>query len=270
MVEIFGKLVEFEIGRDTIHRPGLGVWLKSTEQHLACIFLVIGAFIRHAQHRHLGQPGNRLCHDVEMLAGMKRHVDAQHPAHLMAPHAAAIDDHVTGDLAGFFALRPIDTGDAAPIALHAGGERLFDDLRPVLPRTLGQSERNIGRVTLTIQWQVNPSGHAVDVQMIVTLFYFLGRDLFHLDTKGAGHPGLPVDLFLALFCQGNRDRPAALESCRNASLGFQTAIKLLRILGEFCHIRRRTQLRNQSGGMPCRARCQLFPFQQHHIFPAQF
>ena len=75
MVEIFRQLVKLEIGRDAIHRPGLGMGFERTQHHLASVFLVIGAFIRHPQHRHLGQARDRFGHDVEMFTGMQRHVD---------------------------------------------------------------------------------------------------------------------------------------------------------------------------------------------------
>src|SRR6056297_1457161 len=73
---------------------------EGAEHHLAGVFLVIGAFIGHAQHRQGAEARDRLGDDVEMLAGLQRHVDAQHRAQLAAPHAGAVD-HVFGlDMAG--------------------------------------------------------------------------------------------------------------------------------------------------------------------------
>ncbi len=56
VVEILRQLVKFEILGDTVHCPGFGIRLKRPEHDLARIFLVIGAFVRHPQHRHRRQP----------------------------------------------------------------------------------------------------------------------------------------------------------------------------------------------------------------------
>ena len=56
MFEILGQLVEAEVLGDAVHAPGLGHGLEGTEHHLAGIFLVIGAFVRHAQDRQRPSP----------------------------------------------------------------------------------------------------------------------------------------------------------------------------------------------------------------------
>ncbi len=85
MVEILGQLVELEVLGDAVHAPGFATRLERAQQDLARVFLVIGAFVRHAQDRQLLQPVDRLGHDVEMLAGLQRHVDAQPCARPRAP-----------------------------------------------------------------------------------------------------------------------------------------------------------------------------------------
>ena len=58
MVDILGQLVEAEILRDAGHAPGLGHRLEGAEHHLAGVLLVVGAFVRHPQHRQArGTPG---------------------------------------------------------------------------------------------------------------------------------------------------------------------------------------------------------------------
>ena len=59
MVEILGQLVEAEVIRDAVHAPGLGDRFEGAEQHLAGVFLIIGAFVGHAQHRELRQSRDR-------------------------------------------------------------------------------------------------------------------------------------------------------------------------------------------------------------------
>ena len=70
MVEILRQLVKFEISRDTIHRPRFRVEFKSAKQNFPCVFLVVGTFVRHAQHGHLCEARDRLGHDIEVFAGM--------------------------------------------------------------------------------------------------------------------------------------------------------------------------------------------------------
>jgi hypothetical protein len=74
MIEIGGQLVELEILGNARHAPGLGARLERAQHQLAGILLVIGAFLGHPQHRQLAEPGNGLGDDVEMLAGMQRHL----------------------------------------------------------------------------------------------------------------------------------------------------------------------------------------------------
>ena len=75
MVEILRQLVEAEILADAVHAPGLGDRLERPEQDLSGILLVVGAFVRHPQHRHRPEAGDLLGDDVEMLAGMQRQRD---------------------------------------------------------------------------------------------------------------------------------------------------------------------------------------------------
>ena len=51
VIKVFGKLIKFEIGRNPVHPPGLGVGFKGAEQHFTGVFFVIGTLIGHAQHR---------------------------------------------------------------------------------------------------------------------------------------------------------------------------------------------------------------------------
>ena len=114
MVEIFGKLVELEILGDAIHGPGFCVWLERAQQDFARVFLVIGAFIGDAQYRHLAERVDALGHDVEVFAGMKRHIHTRHPANLVPPHARAVHHHIGLNVAlcGAVIADPVDAGDA--------------------------------------------------------------------------------------------------------------------------------------------------------------
>ena len=100
MIEILRQLIKAEIFGNPfalLSRDGQGLETgsKAPKQDLAGIFLVIGTFIRHPQHRQLFQALNVLGDNVEMFASLKRNIDTGHAAQFMGPHAAAID-HIVG------------------------------------------------------------------------------------------------------------------------------------------------------------------------------
>ena len=51
VVEVFLKLVELEGLRNTVHTPRFCLGFKGAKEDLTRVFFVIGAFIRHAEHR---------------------------------------------------------------------------------------------------------------------------------------------------------------------------------------------------------------------------
>ena len=205
MVEIFGQLVKFKICRDAIHRPRFGVRFKRAQQHFARVLFVVRTFVGYAQHGHLCQTGDRFGHDIEVFAGVQRHVHAQHAADFMAPHAATVDDHFTGDVARLITLFPIHAGNTASLACDTGGAGALNDACTALSRAFGQRQRDVGGVALTVFFQEHRAGDAVDVQVFVFCLDLRRADFFDRDTKGPRHRRLAVDLFLAFFGQCNRN-----------------------------------------------------------------
>ena len=206
-----------------------------------------------------------------MFAGLQRHVDASHAADLVAPHAAAVHHHVRRDVTGV-AVRvgPVNARYAAPLFGDVGDLDALFDQGTVLTGTFGQRQRDVGRIALAIQRQINRTLDALKINVRVQFFDALVADFLDLNAKCAGHASLAIDLFAALFGQCDSDRTAAFEPCRDACFGLKRAVQFLRILRQLRHVRRRTQLCNQASGMPSGARCQLFAFQQNNVFPPQF
>ena len=127
MVEILRQGVKLEILGYAVHAPRLGIRLESTKKNLASIFLVIGTFIRHPQHRQVrGQPVDPLGDNIEMLTGMKRHGDAGLGPDLARPHAAGIDNIIGFDRT----LIGHHTGGAAVCLMDIGDFHTLDDLHP--------------------------------------------------------------------------------------------------------------------------------------------
>ena len=78
-----------------------------------------------------------------------------------------------------------------------------------------------------------------------------------------------MEFLQPLPCQRSGDGAHTLEPSGNTRFVFQVAVKLLTVLGELGHIRRRTQLGNQACGVPCGAGGELLAFEQHDVFPTK-
>ena len=254
MVEIFGQLVKLEIRRNAVHGPRFRYGLERTKQHLARVFLVIGTFVRHPQNGQLGQTRNGFGHDIEMLAGLKRNVHTCHAANGVPPHACAVDHVVTGHVpAGAILALPIHPRHATGVAGDGRDRHAFLHPRPTLARALGQRQRDIGRIALPVERQIHTTRNIIDIQMFIARLDLCGAGLFDLDAKCTGHRRLAVQLFEAFAGQCCRNRPHALEPRGHACFGFKVAVKLLTVLGQLGHVRRRTQLRDQTCRVPGRA-----------------
>ena len=268
MVEILGQGIKAEILADATHPPGLGLRLKRAQHHLAGVLFVIGAFIRHAQHRQMAQPVNRLGHQVEMLAGMQRQGDAVLIGQISAPHAAAVDHDISGDVAGLAIHHVIDARHPPTRFGHAGNLDAFKDLRATHPGALGQRHGNIGRIALPVQRQRDRADDVRDVQMRVFRLDLGGRNLMHLDIEDPRHGGLAQQFFVPRRSQRDRNRPDLPHARGNARLGLQLHVKIGGIFGQAGHVGRSAQLADQPRRMPGGAAGQLLAFQQNNVGPA--
>ena len=266
MIEILGQRVEFKILGNAVHAPWLGIRLKSAKQDLASILLVVGAFIGHPQHRQVrGQPGDPLGHDVEMLAGMKRHGDAGLLANPTRPHAAGID-HIIGldrPLVGHYASHPavgfVDIGDLDTL----------DDLHAIATRALGKRLGDVHRVGLPVLCQPDPADSIIDLQPRIAAGDIRRGDLVNFDAKGPRHRRRTTKLFHPFIGQRHGHRPVTLEACRNAGLRLKPEIQLLRIFRQPRHVLCRAKLRDQPGRVPGGATGQLLALEKNNIGPAK-
>ena len=207
MVEILWQRVEAEILWNARHAPGFGLGLEGAKHHLSGVRLVVGAFVRHAKHRQVAEPFDRLGHQVEMLAGMQRQRHPRPRRQLAPPHAAAIDDHLGGDVTRRVPGHPVDPGHPPAVVRHSRDRRAFDDPRAAHPRALRQRHGDVGRIALAVERQVDRAGHALDVQMRIHRGDLGRADLVHLDAERARERRL-TQQFLAPRV-GQRDRDGA-------------------------------------------------------------
>ena len=174
MVEILGQAVEAEILGYAVHAPGFGFRLEGPQHHLACVLLVIGAFVGDAQDGQTAQAFDGFGEQVEMFAGMQRQGDAGPCGQIAAPHAAAVDDDIGGDMAAAVRRFPIDACDTGAIVSDAGDLDAFHDARAAHACAFGQCHGDIGGVALAIQRQVDAAQHVADLKVRIHGFD-LGR-----------------------------------------------------------------------------------------------
>ena len=204
-----------------------------------------------------------------MLTGMQRQGDARLGRQIAAPHAAAIDHHIGGDMALFGAIVPIHAGGARPVIGDSGDLDPFDDLGARHPRALGQRHGDIGRVALPVARQMHGTGDIADFHMGIHGAHFGGGDLMHLDAECAGNCRLAQQFLAPISGQAERDRPHLPHAGGNARLGLQLGVKFGRIFGQARHVLATAELTHQPCRMPCGATGQLFALEQHDIGPAQ-
>ena len=267
MVEILGQRVEAEILGDARHAPGLGLGLEGAEHHLSGVRLVVGAFVRHAQHRQVTEALDRLGDQIEMLAGMERQRHPRPRRQLAPPHAAAIDDHIGGDVARRVPGDPVDPGHAPAVVGHGRDRRALDDPRAAHPGALRQGHRDVGRIALAVERQVDRSGHALDVQVRIHRGDLGRADLVHFDAEGARERRLPQQFLAPRVGQCDRDRADLPHAGGDAGLRLQLDVELGGILGQPRHVLAAPELSDQPGRVPGRAAGQLPPLQQDDVRP---
>ena len=206
-----------------------------------------------------------------MFTGLQRHVGIQHAPHLVAPHARAVDHHITGNvplIAGF--VLPSDPCNPTTVAGDACDLGAFGHHRALLARALGHGQRDIGRISLTVSGQPDTAGYVIDIDMFVARLD-LGRGQFlHRDPKGTGHGGITVQLLQTFISERDRNRTHLPHPCGNASFRLKPHVKLRRIARQLGHVGAGPQLSDQPRRMPCGTRGELFAFQQDHISPTKF
>ena len=198
MIPIVRQRQEFSISGNAANAPRLGPGFEEADQQLASVFLVIGAFIRHTQHRQVFRYcGICFGDDVEMLAGLQRHIHARHAADLSPPHTGAVNDilGLNGAVVG------VDSGNA-PLGLRdARDSNALKECRAHLPRAFGQRQRNVGRVRLTIRRQEHTTDHTIEIDERIARQTFGRRQHMRFKPECFGHRSGAGKLFVTVFGQ---------------------------------------------------------------------
>jgi len=142
VLPIFGQRAEAEVPRDLVHAPDLAPRLEEAGHDLAGLLFEVRVVLGVAQRwRAELHPVELFGHDVEVLACLERHVDADLRGEVARPHTGGEHDHVCLDRS----LLGHDAGDRAVLRRQVGDRHAFDDGGATGSRTLGQRNRGVHR-----------------------------------------------------------------------------------------------------------------------------
>src|SRR5688500_4892404 len=174
--------------------PRLRHRLEGADQQLARIFLVIGAFIGDAHHRHAArQLLYRFGHDVEMLRRMERDVDADRPAQAARPHARRYHDPVR--LNG--AAGSLNAYRCSILQKNPGDLGVFEYPGASFAGAGGESLGDVDGIDLTILREKYPADRAGKIVMRQTFVDLAEADDVHFEAETLGHGSSPHQLFHA-------------------------------------------------------------------------
>ena len=172
---------------------------------------------------------------------------------------AALFDHLG---AGDFPSRPVPVERIRlPFAL---------DHHAALTGTFGHRLSDISGVNVAIFGVVDRAFQVVCLDQRPTLADLLWREPFVFHAASLGSGGIEHIFVHTLLRLRHAQVANHGEACVQAGFFFQCLVEIDRILvnmgGRIAHVEKR----QQTSGVPGRARGQLVTFQQHHVFPARF
>ena len=262
LVPIAVEQAEGEIPRQLGRGDGNGIAVEEADQEAAHILAAIHPLVIGEEQRHVaGHDVERLGQDVEMLDGMQRHLDADHPPQHRRPQPRR-DDHV---LALDLARRRHDRGDAPALDRHAGHRRVLEDAGPAQLGTAGEGHGEIGRVDAPVAGNPDSADDALLADDGQLLHHLLRVQIFDLEPPGASQGRQAAIDRQALGLGGEHD-PAGLAPAQGlAGLRLQLGIEIDGVADHLADQGIGAIGLHIAGGMPARAAADLGALQQHHI-----
>ncbi len=262
MVHVFRQRDEGMFVVDTAAAPGLGLGLKRAHHQLARVFLVIGAFIGHAHHRHVArQIRDGLGDDVEMLAGMERNVDADATAQFARPHAGR-NHHLVGHDC---AIRRFNAKGLAFLNQDTRDFRVLKNLAAARPRARRQRLRHIDRIDLAVLGQEHAAFDAFHVVVRHALLDLGRADDINCEAKTLGHGGAAQQFLHAPVGERDRDRAILLEAGGLSRFLLQPLEKAGGVFRQLGQIPGGAQLPDKARRMPGCAGGELLALQYYRI-----
>ncbi len=207
--------------------------------------------------------GHVLGHQVHMLHGQHRQLDADHAADLARPQPAAIDDVLGLDGAG--------RGDDVPAAVGArrqvGHPGLQMDLGAVDAGRFGVGMGGAGGVEIAVGGVVHGADEIALLEQRKQPLGFRGAHQRRLETEIAG-PGMGhLEPLHALLSVGQHQAAGAVQAAGLAGDLLQLVIEPDGVALQLGDVGVAVQRVEAAGGVPGRAGGQLVAFDQHDVAP---
>ena len=191
------------MARDLIHPPDLAPRLEEPGHDLAGLFLEIGVISRVAQSRGTDLHAlHRLGHDVEMLTGLQRDVDADLGCEMSSPHSGREYDSVRL----YLALFGDDPGDPTVRFLELGDRHTLDEPGATHLCALCQSHRRVDGRGLSVSGNVQHADEIVGAHQRPKFRSSIEVDDLGVDSHTFGHGGAAEEFLPPLVVVSDRYR----------------------------------------------------------------
>ena len=192
---------------------------------------------------------------------MQRHGGAGLIAELATPHTRSVHHGVGADVAPLCAHTDC-TSVLDDDLLHLD---VLDDAHALGTRALRQCLGGVDGVGDAVTGQVHTADEVVDVGERNEVLDVGRRDDVDGQTEHACHRGATLQLFETLVVRRHRYGTPLLEPGGLTGLLLECLEQVGGVLREACEVVRRTQLPDESGGMPGGSTRELFAFEHHHV-----
>ena len=194
-----------------------------------------------------------------------RHVHARERADLPRIHPARVDDDVRLDGAAV----GLDSGDTTAVDRDRGDARRRRHFRAAPARSLGQCERQLARVDVSVGREESRAMHAVGRHRREELLRLGGRDQLERQAERLRPAGLARDLLHPLGRRREPERPDLVPAGLEADLRLERAVEIDALHHHLRERERAAKLPDEARGVERRATRELGPLDEHDVVPAE-
>ena len=269
MIPVLVQQVEAEIGGQTIQRQALGIRFETPDQQSPDIVAGVETPVLVVQRGQMDAGAERLNfgdglgQNVEMLAGIERHIGARHRRHLARPEPAG-NNHLLGldDMVAHFNARY-----PPGFPSQAGNSCVLKEAHPLRLCPFRQGKRHIRGIHPPVGGRPDGAHHVIRFDQGPQVPGMGGVDHLRFQPEGTAQRHLPIDIGKPILIRGEREAAGLYPTRGLPGLPLQLAVEVHRIVYEPGQCGRRPQSAHQSCGMPRGARGQFGTFQHHDVLP---
>jgi len=133
-----------------------------------------------------------------------------------------------------------NAADFSVVVIDRRNFAVLDNLYAVFLRALCQRPGNVDRIGITVRRNMDAADDVVGVKQWRAILYFRLRNYVDFEAENLGHRRAAFELFETLIVDCNRYRPTFLIARGLPCLCFESLVQLARVLGQSCHVHRRT------------------------------